>query len=93
MLIEEKNNSLASRFNENKPWAWLRMSRQQYERQRIWKKLKMSRRRFDSLVLLIPPEVIEHIIEEARADMLVEAIFKGLETDAPEDVPAEDARP
>lgn len=64
-------------FSADKPWACLRMTRKQYEQQRIWKKLNMPRAEFDALVLKLPSEVVEGMYDEVRADMLVEAIFKG----------------
>lgn len=38
----------------------------------------MPRAEFDALVLKLPSEVVEGMYDEARADMLVESIFKGL---------------
>lgn len=69
--------SLKNVFSADKPWACLRMTRKQYEQQRIWKKLNMPRAEFDALVLKLPSEVVEGMYDEARADMLVESIFKG----------------
>lgn len=69
--------SLKNIFSADKPWACLRMTRKQYEQQRIWKKLNMPRAEFDALVLKLPSEVVEGMYDEARADMLVESIFKG----------------
>lgn len=37
----------------------------------------MPRAEFDALVLKLPSEVVEGMYDEARADMLVESIFKG----------------
>lgn len=70
--------SLKNIMSVDKPWACLRMTRKQYEQQRIWKKLNMSRAEFDALVLKLPSDVVDEMYEEARADMLVAAIFKGL---------------
>lgn len=71
-------NSLKNILNIDKPWACLRMTRKQYEQQRIWKKLNMSRAEFNNLVLKLPPDVVDRMYEEARADILVESIFKCL---------------
>ena len=54
---------------DTKPWAWLRMSRKQYDSLRIWKKCNLSREEF-------PSELIDEMYENATADMLVDAIFK-----------------
>lgn len=58
-----------------KPWAILGISRKQYESCRPWKKAGVSRERFDEIVRLVPSEATNSLQEEARADILVEAIF------------------
>lgn len=69
---------LKDALSADKPWAYLRMTRKQYEQQRIWKKLNMPRAKFDALVLELPPEAVDLLFEEARAGMLVDAIFKNV---------------
>ena len=49
--------------NNNKPWAWLHMTRRQYDTARLWKKSGMTRDEFGKKVLLLPQEVIELIKE------------------------------
>ena len=61
---------------DTKPWAWLRMSRKQYDALRIWKKCNLSREEFGKFVLCLPSELIDEMYENATADMLVDAIFK-----------------
>ena len=38
----------------------------------------MPRAKFDALVLELPPEAVDLLFEEARAGMLVDAIFKNV---------------
>lgn len=63
-------------FSGNKPWAWLHMSRRQYDKARMWKKAGMSREDFGRKILLLPQEVIELVRENVEAEILVDAIFK-----------------
>lgn len=58
-----------------KPWAKLRMSRQQYSASRIWKKCGMERDVFEKKLQLIPDELIGRMYEEANAERLIEAMF------------------
>jgi len=60
---------------DEKPWAWLRMTRRQYDTLRLWKRLNMSREEFSRFVLCLPAELVEKIWEDAQAERLVEAIF------------------
>lgn len=61
---------------DNKPWAWLHMTRRQYDTARLWKKSGMTRDEFGKKVLLLPQEVIELIKENVEAEILVDKIFK-----------------
>ena len=70
-------SKLSDQFNAQKPWAWLRMSRAQYMRAKPWKNTGLTREEFEKLTLALPQDVIETMYEHARADMLVDAIFKG----------------
>lgn len=62
-------------MNANKPWSWLRMTRKKYDTLKPWKQCHMSREQFGKLVLCLPSEIIDKMYEEARADILLEAIF------------------
>jgi len=68
-------SKLSKALAAQKPWAHLRMSRKKYESLRLWKDTGLSREQFEALVLTLPQDFVEKIYEEARADMLVEAIF------------------
>lgn len=59
-----------------KPWAWLRMSRAQYDKIKPWKKSGFSKEEFERIVLSLPQDAIESLHEEVRADMLIDALFK-----------------
>ena len=52
------------------------MSRKQYDSPRIWKKCNLSREEFGKVILCLPSEIIDEMLENARVDMLVDAIFK-----------------
>lgn len=52
------------------------MSRAQNERARPWKKCNMGRAEFDRIALALSQETVAELHEHARADMLVDAIFK-----------------
>lgn len=62
--------------NDNKPWAWLHMTRREYDTARMWKKIGISREEFGKKVLSLPQEVIELIKENVQAEILVDKIFK-----------------
>ena len=61
----------------NKPWAVLRVSRREYAAARPWTKAGMSRQEFESLILELPDEFFSHLRDEADAERLADAIFKG----------------
>ncbi len=73
---------LSAKFTSERPWAWLRMSRKQYEKLRPWKKCNLSRAAFERIALNIPQDLIEEMRDHATAEMLVEAIFKQSEADS-----------
>lgn len=73
------STSLQLSTSEEKPWAWLRMSRKQYDRLRLWKRVNMSREEFGRFVLCLPESLIEQVWEDAQAERLVEAIFGKIE--------------
>lgn len=68
--------SLRDSLTKEKPWAWLRMSRREYDKARLWKKCGMPREEFEEKILSLPQDVIELITENMHAEMLVDAIFK-----------------
>lgn len=58
-----------------KPWAILGISRRQYDAAKPWKRAKMSKEVFAKLVLMVPPEAIKSLNEQADVEMLLEAAF------------------
>lgn len=66
----------SKQFNAQKPRAWLRMSRAQYERARPWKKCNLSRAEFDRIALALSQEIVAELHEHATVGILVDAIFK-----------------
>lgn len=50
-------------------------------RAKPWKNTGLTREEFEKLTLALPQDVIETMYEHARADMLVDAIFKGCDTE------------
>ena len=73
---------LAKQLNAQKPWAWLRLSRAQYERIRPWKKSGLNREEYERIILCLPQDAIESLYEDARAEMLIKAIFKGVDEES-----------
>lgn len=70
----KKRKGLASRFVEDKPWAKLRVSRQQYLVQKPWKKAGLSRQDFEQTLQLAPDDIIDELWDEAHADMLLKSM-------------------
>jgi hypothetical protein len=62
-------------MNENKPWAKLKVSRKKYDTAKPWKRVNMTRKEFGELVVSMPQEVIDDLLEHAQADRLIESIF------------------
>ena len=58
-----------------KPWTRLGIIKGQYKKVRPWKAAKMSRERYEKIILNVPQELIEEYQREAEADMLLEAVF------------------
>jgi hypothetical protein len=74
--------ALKQKFEEDKPWAILRMPRKRYEAAQPWKKAGFPRAKFEKLLLLIPDELISEMRDHAVAEILVESIFgKGTASD------------
>lgn len=61
---------------KEKPWAVMGVSRKQYESARIWKKTKLSRKKFDDLICSLPPDFFKELQLVSDGERLVEAIFK-----------------
>ena len=79
MLFYTAMGKLAERFNREKPWAALGISRREYETARPWKKAEMERKAFEELVCLLPPGAIEELRLEADAEKLLDGVFKAAE--------------
>ena len=58
-----------------KPWIRLGISKKQYKALRPWKAAKMSRERYEKMILTVPQEVIDEFWREAEVNALVEEIF------------------
>ena len=62
-------------LKQEKPWAILGISRREYDKARPWKRAGMSREAFGDLVRQVPPEAVKILKDEARAEILLAAIF------------------
>ena len=60
---------------KNKPWVVLGMTRKQYCSSRPWSKTKMTRKDFENLISVLPPEIFDEIKLQADAEKLAEALF------------------
>ena len=58
-----------------KPWTRLGISKELYKSARPWKKAKMSRERYEKIILNVPQELIEDFRREAEATAMMEAVF------------------
>ncbi len=58
-----------------KPWTRLGISKKQYKALQPWKAAKMSRERYEKIILTVPQDVIDGFRREAEANALVEEIF------------------
>ncbi|MCK5611922.1 hypothetical protein KAR91_59180 [Candidatus Pacearchaeota archaeon] len=58
-----------------KPWTRLGITKKQYKAARPWKATKMSRERYEKIILNISQEIIEEHRREAEANALMEAVF------------------
>jgi len=67
--------TLKQKFEDEKPWAILRMPRKRYEAAQPWKKAGLSRAKFEEMLLLISDEFISDMRDHAVAEILVESIF------------------
>lgn len=67
------------KIREEKPWAVMGVSRKQYETARMWKKVKMSREKFDDLVCSLPPDLCKELHLIADGEKLAEAIFGAIQ--------------
>ena len=67
--------SLKQKFEDEKPWAILRIPRKRYEAAQPWKKAGLTRAKFEELLQLIPDELVREMRDHAVAEILVESIF------------------
>ncbi len=58
-----------------KPWTRLDITKKQYKALRPWKAAKMSRERYEKIILTVPQDVIDGFRREAEENALVEEIF------------------
>ena len=58
-----------------KPWARLGITKKQYRTAKPWKKAKMSREKYEGIILNVPQELIDEHRREAEAGLLMEQIF------------------
>ena len=69
-------SKLAEKFAAQKPWAWLRISRAKYDRLKPWKNSGFSKEEYERILLSLPQDLVETLYEEARANILIDALFK-----------------
>lgn len=60
---------------QNSPWAWLGMTRKQWDKEKLWKKSGKSKAEYTAFILSVPQEALEIIRESNNADRLIEKIF------------------
>ena len=58
-----------------KPWSRLGISKEKYKKAQPWKAAKMSRERFEKIILNVPQNLIEEFRREAESTLLIEQIF------------------
>lgn len=73
--------NLKQKHSNEKPWALMGISRKDYEKARMWKKTKLSRKEFDALLSSLPVEFFKEIQLIADGERLTESIFGKLEGD------------
>ncbi len=68
--------ALKAKLQRQRPWAILKMTRKRYEAIRPWAKFG-SRARFEELLCALgeQPGLVDGLLDEARAEVLVEALF------------------
>jgi len=62
-------------LNALKPWARLGIKKEKYIKARPWKEAKMSRVKYEKMLLAVPQELIEEIRTESEAQAMIESIF------------------
>jgi hypothetical protein len=62
-------------LRREKVWSRLKISRRVYESQRPWKNSGMPREQWEELVLMLPDGMVDEIYLERDAEMLVNNIF------------------
>ena len=58
-----------------KPWTRLGITKKQYKKSRPWKSAKISRERYEKIILNVPQELIEEHRRKAEANAMMEAVF------------------
>jgi hypothetical protein len=58
-----------------KPWHRMRISRRQYFTDKPWKKAKMSRVKYERIIMPVPQEYLDEIRITAEAEAFVESVF------------------
>jgi hypothetical protein len=66
---------LKNKFDKEKPWVLLGVTRREYESARMWKKTKLSRKEFDVLLSSLPSEFFKEMNLIADGEKLIESIF------------------
>lgn len=72
---------MKEKFEKEKPWAILGVSRKSYDALKPWKKMKLSREEFGNKICSLPPEVFNDLRLHADANILVDSLFGKLEED------------
>ena len=58
-----------------KPWSRLGITKNQYKSARPWKSAKISRQRYENIILNVQQELIEDFRREAEPNAMMEAVF------------------
>jgi hypothetical protein len=69
------NDMSIKNLRREKVWSRLKISRRVYESQRPWKNSGMPREQWEELVLMLPDGMVDEIYLERDAEMLVNNIF------------------
>jgi len=71
-------SKISERLKSDKPWAILGISRKHYESTKPWKKSNMSRDKFESILILLPHDIVQDIKLHASAEYLTEKLFESI---------------
>jgi hypothetical protein len=58
-----------------KPWQRMRITRREYFAARPWKKAKMSRTKYERIIMAVPQEYLDEVRITAEAEAFVDSVF------------------